>query len=936
MNQTKNTLAVSVVCLFLFLNFSCSQDPFKAEISVNKSPNDDRQYELLILPNKLKVLLVSDPEAEKSAASLSVSRGSLHDPDDRPGLAHFFEHMLFIGTEKYPEVDSFQNYISANGGGSNAYTAGDHTNYFFDIKNSAFKEGLDRFANFFIAPLLSDEYVEREKNAVHSEYQMQRKEDNWRQFMVSKSAMNPAYTGSKFSIGSLDTLAGEVKKDLTKFQQTHYSADQMGAVVLSNESIKEMRIWISPLFSQIPNRDIGEDSPQPPVVLPKELPITLSSKPLKENYQVEYTFMVPSIIQSYDIKPDSYISNLLGHEGSGSLHALLTEYGWIESLSAGSGSLDRENSAITISLSLTKSGAKNIPKISSLLFQYIALLKEEGPKEWLYKEQAIVANLAFEFQEKGGALPFVSGLAPKLRNYPVQDLISSSYLMRNFDDQLISKYLEHLNQDSVMIEIIVPDADTDQIEPWFNVPYSLNKNHIELSPVKTTKLFLPKKNPYLPENLSLLPDDTKPLERSSPDENLRIWLDQDLEFETPKANLYLRINFANALFTATDRVFAQMYRSLVSDALSESVYPAYLAGLGQQLSVSDTGYEVRLSGFSDKQLVLLETVMMKLTSTKIQPARFQVLKSTLIRKWLNSSKDYPYRQTMNAASEILVSNRWPSTDLARITENISIKQLEEWKEQKFKGVSVDALLHGNVNEETNEKLKRLLTKYLALAKIKPKKPELTELNRSVLLELEIDHDDASMFIYLQDGDDEIRTRAITSLAGQMLRTPYFSDLRTDQQLGYVVNAGSRMIQDRNGLVFMVQSPAQAADYLEEATNKFLSQYLDELPKITKGDFLQYKDGLVNNLTQKDKNLGQRSQRYWTDLKKGNLQFNTRQQLADAVESLDLSDITSYLLNVQTQLKKERLLVFSRGKFNSSPQMGEKIQDSKAFKRSISQ
>ena len=102
-------------------------------LSLRKSPNDAREYRYLVLANKMRVLLVSDPETDKAAAALSVYRGSFHEPEDRPGLAHFLEHMLFIGTEKYPEVDSFQQHITANGGSSNAYTAPDHTNYFFDI-----------------------------------------------------------------------------------------------------------------------------------------------------------------------------------------------------------------------------------------------------------------------------------------------------------------------------------------------------------------------------------------------------------------------------------------------------------------------------------------------------------------------------------------------------------------------------------------------------------------------------------------------------------------------------------------------------------------------------------------------------------------------------------------------------------------------------------
>ena len=165
--------------------------PAAETVTVRKSPNDHRDYRYLVLQNKLKVLLVSDTKADQAAAALSVYRGSFHEPQDRPGLAHFLEHMLFIGTGKYPEVDSFQQYITANGGSSNAYTAQDHTNYFFGIQNSAFNEGLDRFGHFFIDPLLSPEYVEREKNAVHSEYQMQIKDDGWRGYMVSKLALNP-------------------------------------------------------------------------------------------------------------------------------------------------------------------------------------------------------------------------------------------------------------------------------------------------------------------------------------------------------------------------------------------------------------------------------------------------------------------------------------------------------------------------------------------------------------------------------------------------------------------------------------------------------------------------------------------------------------------------------------------------------------------------
>ena len=141
-----------------------------ARVDVIKSENDDREYRYITLQNKLRVLLISDADAEKSAAALDVFIGHKQNPADRQGLAHFLEHMLFLGTEKYPEAGEYQAFISQHGGNHNAFTAPEHTNYFFDIDSDYLDPALDRFAQFFIAPLFDAGYVERERNAVHSEY----------------------------------------------------------------------------------------------------------------------------------------------------------------------------------------------------------------------------------------------------------------------------------------------------------------------------------------------------------------------------------------------------------------------------------------------------------------------------------------------------------------------------------------------------------------------------------------------------------------------------------------------------------------------------------------------------------------------------------------------------------------------------------------------
>ena len=94
-------------------------------------------------------LWVSDPEAEQSAASLGVNIGSLSDNIDEVGLAHFYEHLLFMGTEKYPSENEYENYFSRNGVYSNAYTDLDKTVFYFNVDNGAFKRAIDRFVQFF-------------------------------------------------------------------------------------------------------------------------------------------------------------------------------------------------------------------------------------------------------------------------------------------------------------------------------------------------------------------------------------------------------------------------------------------------------------------------------------------------------------------------------------------------------------------------------------------------------------------------------------------------------------------------------------------------------------------------------------------------------------------------------------------------------------------
>ena len=186
-------------------------------------------------------------------------------------------------------------------------------------------------------------------------------------------------------------------------------------------------------------------------------------------------------------------------------------------------------------------------------------------------------------------------------------------------------------------------------------------------------------------------------------------------------------------------------------------------------------------------------------------------------------------------------------------------------------------------------------------------------------------------IYVQDPDDSFASRAKSGLAGQLLRSAYFSSLRTDQQLGYVVSAGARRLDKRGGNLFLVQSPVASAVAVTDASLSFMQQYIDAWPKLSGAEFSQQKSGLINRLTESDKNLGERSQRYWQDIYDEHYTLDSREQIAREVGKLSKRDMLAFFKDLQRRLKEQSLLIYSSGKFAEVPSTGRLLDTATALK-----
>ncbi len=916
----KRTLPRLLAALFLLFPL------LAGGVEIVKSPNDHRQYQYLELPNRLRVVLVSDPEADKAAAALTVGVGSNSNPPGRDGLAHFLEHMLFMGTEKYPQVDGYSDFIKKNGGMDNAFTAGNQTTYFFDIKPEALESALDRFAQFFIAPLMDARYVEREKHAVHSEYQLKLKDDDRRIAAAQRQSYNPASPWSRFAVGNLQTLADRpghpVRDDLLKFYREHYSANLMGLAVVGRQPLPVLRRWVEEKFSAVPDRDKRRwaATPRQRLYLPGQLPVQVSAVPLKRLHKMELSFLLPSVRHWYREEPLYYIANFVGDEGEGSLHDRLRRRGWLDSLTASGQELDDGESIFNVEMELTAEGMKHVREIVDAFFAYADLLRREGVESWRYQELKRLQALDFRFQEKEAPADYAVELSSRLLDYPPADLLTAGKLFERFDPELIERMLAGLIPQNLSLTLVDQDLPTNKVEKWYQVPYAIGTPPSSSGAGRArwlSELALPKPNPFLPEHVALKPAaDASPVpKRLVEARGLDLWFQQDESFGVPRGAFAASFELPAARDSARHAVALQLFTDLVNDRLNAWAYPAQEAGLGYSLEPTQRGLLLLIHGYDDKQPVLLDKVLDALATPDFPEERFRVLKAKLERDLANEALDRPFRQVLHALDRALVKPSWSPRQKLEALKPLTREELRRYGEGLFRRAEVRVLAHGNFTaEEARAMEARLRARLLAKSELAPvpdPRVRLLEPGETVRIRYPVDHPDSVVALYFQGADRSLAEQARWRLLAQILQNPFYSALRTEQQLGYVVAAVPWERQKMPGLLFLVQSSAVPAAEVEKRIERFVAGIESRLAKMDDATFATFQAGLASKLRKRDQNLLERTMRYLDDLVREQYGFDHRKRLADAVEKLDREALTAFARD-RLRERPRRMVAFSPG------------------------
>jgi len=898
----------------------------------------ERQTAKIRLRNGLEILLISDPGADQSSASVAVDAGSWNDPEKYPGMAHFCEHMLFLGSKKYPDAIDFMKQVSDLGGLTNAYTASDRTVYMFSCKHTGFLETLDHFSRFFIDPMFNPSHISRELHAVDQEHSKNIENDRWREYMVFKELGNPKHPNRKFSTGNSQTLSGIPPEALKEWHQNHYGANRMHLFLYSNLPLETLKQEAALYFSEVPKLILAPDltSEKEQVTSPKQRGAIAYIKPIQNKQTLSLSWELPRSLCDDESHSAEVIAYALERGQSHNLYEKLKTEQLIDHLIIGVDDLGGKNHQfISLTLELTPKGIHHMQTAILHCFEAIKGLKNTGVPLHLFQELNAVSALTYQYQTREDAFRMAESMGgaisdESLATFPRRQTLGSSYA-----PEKIAQVLQTLTPDTCCLALSAPPAlsgvDPDQKEQWFGAEYKISPipdkwlalwKNCELNP----DIQVAGPNPFLPTKLALVSQETTSHEPVlvAKSESGAAYYARCPEFSAPEAVIHLHIRSPEMAPTAKSSVLTALYLDHLTDVLHPALSAAKLAGLSTRIDLEKLKIHLQISGFNDKAPLLLQTIVSQMadlpSATKEQ---FEIYVARHEKMFANGAKNLPLWQAKDLLESVLMTDRTSFAEKLSAIQTISYDEFLQFSQKILEKTYVDALFAGNLTlmdaQSSWIDVQHIFSKAI-FPKAQHNNPKVLALPSEqgpFALSRFTEAQGNAAILAIDEGTFSLENKAAQEIFGVAMKEAFFNELRTKQKTGYIAKADCLEIEDRLFHLFMVQSNSHQPEDLLYRYELFFEEYLQTLQtEIDLDRFNNLKATCIHSLKTRFRNLKDKAG-LWNLLafEKG-ADFTYVNKRIAALEELSYEHFTEFATEKLTRNNRKRLAVLFEGRLNA--------------------
>ncbi|HFZ2434989.1 TPA: pitrilysin [Klebsiella aerogenes] len=868
--------------------------------TIRKSEKDPRHYQAIRLQNGMVVLLVSDPQAVKSLSALVVPVGSLQDPADHQGLAHYLEHMTLMGSQKYPQPDSLAEFLKMHGGSHNASTAPYRTAFYLEVENDALNGAVDRLADAIAAPLLDKKYAERERNAVNAELTMARTRDGMRMAQVSAETINPAHPASQFSGGNLDTLSDKpgspVLDALHAFRDRWYSANLMKAVIYSNKPLPELASIAAATYGRVPNHDISKPEITVPVVTDAQKGIVIHYVPAMPRKVLRVEFRIDNNSAQFRSKTDELVTYMIGNRSPGTLSDWLQKQGLAEGIRADSDPAVNGNSGVlAISATLTDKGLAHRDEVTAAIFSYLNLLRTQGIDKRYFDELAHVLELDFRYPSINRDMDYVEWLADTMIRVPVEHVLDVVNIADRYDAQAIKDRLAMMTPQNARIWYISPNEPHNKTAYFVNAPYQVDKISARTftdwqQKSAAIKLQLPTLNPYIPDDFTLIKSDKAyPHPELIVDEpTLRVVYAPSQYFASePKADVSLVLRNPQAMDSARRQVMFALNDYLAGIALDQLSNQAAVGGISFSTGANN-GLMVNANGYTQRLPQLFTALLDGYFSYTPTEEQLEQAKSWYAQMMDSADKGKAYDQAImpiQMLSQVPYFERKTRRDLL---PSITLKEVINYRDNLKARGRPELLVIGNMSARESTDLARQIQKQLGADGNEwcRNKDVLIDSKQLAMFEKAGSSTDSALAaVFAPPNVDEYSSMAASSLLGQIIQPWFYNQLRTEEQLGYAVFAFSMNVGRQWGMGFLLQSSDKQPAFLWQRFQAFFPTAEAKLRAMKPEEFAQIQQAAISQMLQAPQTLSEEASKLSNDFDRGNMRFDSRDKVVAQMKLL---------------------------------------------------
>ena len=860
---------------------------------VIKPLNENRIFETEQLNNKIKCVYCVDTELDKSIISVAIKIGSIANPKEYQGLAHFLEHMLFLGSGKYPEEDAYEKAVKKYGGTSNAYTDSFQTVYYFSVFNDGINELMDIFSHFFIDPLFAEDAVNREINAVNSEHQKNINSDNWREFQMLKNLAKKNNQYNTFPTGSLETLnKPNLRERMIEFWEKYYTTANMGISFISNLSIEKQKALIKKTFGQIKERKSEKFSIMKPIYDNNHK--TFQMIPLTDTQEINYIWEIPSYnIESNQMIKDEKIFEIFGSllttYQKGSLVNHLKIEGLIESINT---ELLPEG-VFLLNIKLTKNGLERIKEVDGKLkytFEHI-LNNIQWPDVINYYKK--VYQLTFDYSSKKDSLDLATLLSTNLHYYPLDEVFSAPHIIKEINKDEIDLIRQMLPN---YFKVLIADKElkNPNIDPNYGTKYKeINNIDSEIIPfdlnIDLTNEFLDMK-PGLIKDLDCY---KKPVLIKD-----KTWYGGCSKFN--ETTVHGSLIFYNTKFYETAKKF--ILTSLATNCLAFCInqdlfninflnYDVYVRTVPTYNAIS---IDYLTQNDPEKLNKYIELSINVITNSdipdKIIESKIELLKSS----YKNIEKENPWSYLSYYFSAHISSTEYFANELLNELDKLSIQEVKDYIKDLLTGSTLKMFFYGNLENTTLPSMtffnQFLTNQEVPFSEIKFPNDDL------IIQHPNIEEKSSCLSCVYPIGPFNPKIWINGFMVYLILEQPFFDELRTKKQLGYLVRFLIGNSADNYYMVQKIQSHLKPDEILEHVNefNKKINKYIDDC------NLKEWKISAKNYLEEKENNQSELYSKYFSEIINRKYLFNRNKLILNQLPTVSkktLHDfVNTYLLD----------------------------------------